>query len=49
MGLWHLLYEALTETTLVQPIMLSYPQLNSMLYPQGISHNNTLFSAFMSL
>jgi len=30
MRLWHLLHEMLTETTLVQPIVLSYPQPNSM-------------------
>ena len=35
MRLWYLLHEALTETTLVQPIMLSYHQPNSMLYSRG--------------
>ena len=40
MRLWHLLHEALTETTSVQPIILSYPQPNSMLYPWGINCNN---------
>ena len=49
MRLWHLLHETLTETTSVQPIMSSYPQPNSMLYSQGTVHNNTPFSAFISL
>ena len=40
MRLWHLLHEALTETTLAQPIMSLYPQPNSMLYPQGINRKN---------
>ena len=39
MRLWHLLHKVLTETTSVQPIMLSYPQPNSMLYSQGINRN----------
>ena len=39
MRLWYLLCEALTETTLVQLIVSSYPQPNSMLYPRGINHN----------
>ena len=39
MRLWHLLYETLTETTSAQPIVSSYPQPNSMLYPQGTVHN----------
>ena len=39
MRLWHLLYETLTETTLVQPIVLSYPQPNFMLYLQGTDCN----------
>ena len=39
MRLWHLLHEALTETTLVQPIMSSYPQPNSMLYPWDTNCN----------
>jgi len=34
------LITVLIETTLAQPIMLSYPQPNSMLYPQGIDYNN---------
>ena len=42
MRLWHLLYEVLSETTSVQLIMLSYPQPNSMLYPQGIDHNKNI-------
>jgi len=42
MKLWHLLYEMLIETTLVQPIVLSYPQPNSMLYSQGIDHNSRI-------
>ena len=37
--LWYLLHEALTETTSAQPIVLSYPQPNSMLSPQDINHN----------
>ena len=40
MRLWHLLHEALTETTSAQLIMSSYPQPNSMLYPRGICRNN---------
>ena len=43
MRLWHLLYEVLTETTSVQPIVLSYPQLNSMLSPRGIYCNTIEF------
>ena len=42
MRLWHLLHEMLTETTLAQPIMLSYPQPSSMLSPQGIDYNNLI-------
>jgi len=49
MRLWHILHEALTETTLAQLIMSSYPQPNSMLYPQGIDHNSyLLFSSLHS-
>ena len=40
MRLWHLLHEALTETTSVQLIISSYPQPNSMLYSRGINCNN---------
>ena len=42
MRLWHLLHEMLTKTTLVQPIMLSYPQPNSMLSPRSIDYNNLI-------
>ena len=35
----HLLYEVLTETTSVQPIIFSNPCSFSMLYLQGINHN----------
>jgi len=43
MRLWHLLHEALTKTTPAQPIVSSYSQPNSMLYPQGIDCNRTLY------
>ena len=39
MWLKHLLHEALTETTSVQPIMSSYPKPFFILHPQGIDHN----------
>ena len=39
MRLEHLLHEVLTETTSAQPIVLLYPQLISMLHPQGINCN----------
>jgi len=39
MRLWYLLYKVLTETTSAQPIVSSYPQSNSMLYPRGIDCN----------
>ena len=45
----YLLHEALTETTIAQPIMLSYPLPISILSPGGIDHNNTPVSGFMSL
>jgi len=41
--LWYLLYEALTETTTAQPIMLSYPLLLSILSPGGIDRNKTSY------
>jgi len=37
--LWHLLHEALTETTMAQPIVSSYSLLFSMLHSGGINHN----------
>ena len=46
--LWHLLYEALTETPTVQLIVLSYPLPMSMQSPEGINCNNTPISGFMS-
>jgi len=42
MRLWHLLYEVLTETTLAQLILSSYPRPNSMLYPRGTDRNSSL-------
>jgi len=35
----HLLYEVLTETTLVQLIVLLYPEPISIMHPQDINHN----------
>ena len=49
MRLWHLLYEALTETILTQLIMLLYPQPNSMLYPRGTDCNIFSFYVLMKL
>ena len=42
MKLWHLLHEMLTETTLAQPIMSSYPWPNSMLYPRSTDCNKSI-------
>ena len=33
--------EVLTETTSAQPIVLPYPQPNSMLFSQDIDHNTS--------
>jgi len=41
MKLEHLLHEALTETTLVQLIVLSDSCSFSMLHPQGIDYNTS--------
>ena len=37
----------LTETTLAQLIVSSYPQPNSMLYPQGTVHNTGLLIHYL--
>ena len=45
MKLEHLLHEVLTETTLVQPIVSSYPCSFSILHPQGIDYNRNTYNS----
>ena len=42
--MWHLLHEALTETSTVQPIMSLYPLPMSMLSQGGVDYNTNVLA-----